>query len=158
MPRTAAREPRARRAASGMARGGGDAGDSMYAGRKRSIYGKAGCFQKSAFAGERDGSKRQLAVYPAQPGSDPKTSPTCANAAYHGSPDAPYDQEYYLIINVAVGGSLGGGVLYWGSEAPWRNCSHDKGCDPKTLFQQQQAQWLPTWTRPFEIDWVRVTK
>mmetsp|Transcript_22253 Transcript_22253/g.76350 ORF Transcript_22253/g.76350 Transcript_22253/m.76350 type:complete len:422 (-) Transcript_22253:41-1306(-) len=110
------------------------------------------------YARERDGSKRQLAVYPAQPGSDPKTSPTCANAAYHGSPDAPYDQEYYLIINVAVGGSLGGGVLYWGSEAPWRNCSHDKGCDPKTLFQQQQAQWLPTWTRPFEIDWVRVTK
>ena len=40
--------------------------------------------------------------------------PACANDVYEGG--SPFDRDFYLIINVAVGGSGAGAVPYWGSE------------------------------------------
>ena len=80
--------------------------------------------------------------------------PACANDVYRGG--SPFDREFYLIINVAVGGSAGGAVPYWGSEVLWRDCDHPHFCDPRTLFADRAAAWLPTWTQPLEIDWVHV--
>ena len=82
--------------------------------------------------------------------------PACANDVYEGG--SPFDRDFYLIINVAVGGSGAGAVPYWGSEVFWRDCDHPHFCDPRTLFADRSAEWLPTWTRPLEVDWVRVTR
>ena len=31
-------------------------------------------------------------------------------------------------------------------------------CDPRTDFADKEADWIETWTRPLEVDWIRVTK
>ena len=86
------------------------------------------------------------------------TGPYCENDAYDGHPDAPFDAEFYFVINVAVGGSAGGGVAYWGEDVLWKGCDHPHMCDPRTAFADEEAAWIPTWTRPLEVDWIRVTK
>ena len=63
-----------------------------------------------------------------------------------------------FVINVAVGGSAGGGVAYWGDDVLWKGCDHPHMCDPRTAFADEEAAWIPTWTRPLEVDWIRVTK
>jgi len=65
---------------------------------------------------------------------------------------APFDQDFYLIFNVAVGGinffpdGVGG--------KPWNND------DPhaSTTFWNAKSQWYPTWTgqQAMVLDWVRV--
>ena len=100
--------------------------------------------------------KKAVSCLPARPTTILATSrgPACANDVYRGG--SPFDREFYLIINVAVGGSAGGAVPYWGSEVLWRDCDHPHFCDPRTLFADRAAAWLPTWTQPLEIDWVHV--
>lgn len=53
--------------------------------------------------------------------------------------DAPFDQEFYLIINLACGGTTG----YWpeGNGKPWSNT------DPHAVnqFYDAKAQWYSTW-------------
>ena len=96
--------------------------------------------------------ERTLATWPGAKG------PYCENDAYDGHPDAPFDAEFYFVINVAVGGSAGGGVAYWGEDVLWKGCDHPHMCDPRTAFADEEAAWMPTWTRPLEVDWIRVTK
>ena len=96
--------------------------------------------------------ERTLATWPGAKG------PYCENDAYDGHPDAPFDAEFYFVINVAVGGSAGGGVAYWGDDVLWKGCDHPHMCDPRTAFADEEAAWIPTWTRPLEVDWIRVTK
>lgn len=57
--------------------------------------------------------------------------------------NTPFDQEFYLIMNVAVGGTNG-----WFQDGksgkPWVDHSQN----PKSDFWHAQDQWLPTWQAP----------
>lgn len=60
-----------------------------------------------------------------------------------GSRMAPFDQEFYLIMNVAVGG-VGYFPDTWSSTPhpkPW----HDKTEFTARDFWQAKSQWYPTW-------------
>ncbi|KAG0189961.1 hypothetical protein DFQ28_002686 [Apophysomyces sp. BC1034] len=71
-----------------------------------------------------------------------------------GDISAPFDQEFYLILNVAVGGVNG----FWkdSPEKPWRND------DPHAVnaFWDSKDSWLPTWgndnKHAMAIDWVKM--
>ncbi|CAM1501820.1 Fc.00g038040.m01.CDS01 [Cosmosporella sp. VM-42] len=60
-----------------------------------------------------------------------------------GKDNTPFDQEFYLILNVAVGGTNG-----WfedsKSDKPWI----DGSPSAKKDFWEAQDQWYPTWTQP----------
>ncbi|CZS98780.1 hypothetical protein WAI453_001825 [Rhynchosporium graminicola] len=60
-----------------------------------------------------------------------------------GRHQTPFDQEFYLIINVAVGGTNG-----WFEDGksgkPWLDGSQTARLD----FWRQRNQWLPTWQKP----------
>ncbi|KAJ7689727.1 hypothetical protein B0H17DRAFT_632638 [Mycena rosella] len=61
------------------------------------------------------------------------------NPWVNGTKAAPFDQSFYLIMNVAVGGTNG-----WfpdGPEKPWLNGSATAPRD----FLQAQDQWYSTW-------------
>lgn len=66
---------------------------------------------------------------------------------------APFDQPFYLIINLAVGG-LGGYFPDLGTNdpKPW----HNNEGNPVNDFYDAKDKWLPTWTQDFEIDSVKV--
>lgn len=76
--------------------------------------------------------------------------------------NAPFDQRFYLILNVAVGGT--NGYFPDGPEKPWS----DKSSNAINSFNSAMPQWLPSWPRkapgggftgggsPFTIDSVRV--
>ncbi|KAJ7122680.1 concanavalin A-like lectin/glucanase domain-containing protein [Mycena crocata] len=62
-----------------------------------------------------------------------------ANPWVNGTKAAPFDQPFYLILNVAVGGTNG-----WfpdGPEKPWLDGSATAPLD----FLRAQNQWYPTW-------------
>jgi beta-glucanase (GH16 family) len=63
--------------------------------------------------------------------------------AQYGHDSAPFDQEFYLILNVAVGGTNG-----WFQDGksgkPWVDSSPDAKYD----FWNARDIWYPTWTAP----------
>ncbi|KAI9312954.1 concanavalin A-like lectin/glucanase domain-containing protein [Dichotomocladium elegans] len=67
---------------------------------------------------------------------------------------APFDQEFYLILNVAAGGA----TEYWPDAPgkPWKNS------DPHAMnsFWDHRDQWLETWgegnKRALAVDWVKI--
>ncbi|KAI8376228.1 concanavalin A-like lectin/glucanase domain-containing protein [Radiomyces spectabilis] len=67
---------------------------------------------------------------------------------------APFDQEFYLILDVAVGGTTG----YWpdSPSKPWRN----NDLDAAEKFWSKRDEWIDTWDNTkkgaFAIDWVKV--
>jgi len=68
-----------------------------------------------------------------------------------GSKNAPFDQEFFIILNVAVGGTTGffpDGV----GNKPWNNS------DPHAVntFYEAIDDWYPTWTSPLQVDSVTV--
>lgn len=72
---------------------------------------------------------------------------------------APFDQEFYIILDVAVGGSMPG-VLGFNSyfpadsSRPWNNDEY-----AMKDFWNNRAQWQPTWQGDdvaLQVDWVRV--
>jgi len=69
-----------------------------------------------------------------------------------GTKAAPFDQKYYLIINLAVGGT--GGYFPDGQgNKPWS----DRDPHAVNSFWNAKGNWLPTWTSSaLQIDWVRV--
>jgi hypothetical protein len=70
---------------------------------------------------------------------------------WYGLKNAPFDQEFYIIINLAVGGTAGyfaDGV----AGKPWSDMSSSSA----NQFYDAKAQWWPTWTKPFVIDSVKV--
>lgn len=81
------------------------------------------------------------------------TSPTM-NPWKGGDISAPFDQEFYLILNLAVGGVNG----YWPEDEskPWRN----DDLHAPNAFYNAKDKWLPTWgdgnNRALAIDWVRM--
>jgi beta-glucanase (GH16 family) len=73
-----------------------------------------------------------------------KRAPGTENPWRLGTKMAPFDQEFYFIINLAVGGSQGyfpdEGVNA-GHPKPWKNYSPTSTHD----FWQAKDKWLPTW-------------
>lgn len=67
-----------------------------------------------------------------------------------GPTNAPFDQEFYLIINLAVGGTSG--YFPDGNGKPYNNS--DKTA--MNNFWNAKDKWYPTWTQPFQIDSVKV--
>eukprot|EP00731_Ephydatia_muelleri_P003313 Em0001g3313a len=65
--------------------------------------------------------------------------------------NAPFDRRYYLIINLACGGTNGYFPDGLGNK-PWSNN------DPNAVnnFYNNKAQWYPTWTSPMAVDSVTV--
>jgi len=60
-----------------------------------------------------------------------------------GNPSTPFDQNFYLVLNVAVGGTNG---WFQDGEAgkPWVDASPTAKLD----FWKARDRWLPTWTDP----------
>ncbi len=54
---------------------------------------------------------------------------------------APFDEEFYLILNVAVGGTNGFFKDADYPDKPWSN----RGLNPMLDFWNNREQWLPTW-------------
>ncbi|GKT96618.1 LOW QUALITY PROTEIN: beta-1,3-glucan-binding protein [Colletotrichum tofieldiae] len=79
-----------------------------------------------------------------QRGGFPRPTPTAPDVwSQTGRSNTPFDQRFYLIINVAVGGTNG-----WFEDGksgkPWVGTSPNAKKD----FWQARDQWLPTWTSP----------
>jgi beta-glucanase (GH16 family) len=72
---------------------------------------------------------------------------------------APFDQEFYLILDVAVGGAspgVLGSASYFPEDStrPWRNDQY-----AMRDFWNNRGSWLPTWKGDdvaLQVDWVRV--
>lgn len=87
------------------------------------------------------------------------SAPGVQNPWRYGSAMAPFDQEFYLLINLAVGGTA-----YFPDDAtnpggkPWNNNSPTAASD----FWNGRSQWLSGWnlgtdkTASFQIDYVRI--
>ncbi|KAG1421000.1 hypothetical protein G6F58_003942 [Rhizopus delemar] len=79
---------------------------------------------------------------------------TTMNPWKGGDISAPFDQEFYLIMNLAVGGVNG----FWPDHPskPWMNNSPHAPNE----FYNAKSKWLPTWgagnRRALAIDWVKV--
>jgi len=85
---------------------------------------------------------------------------------YDGEPlSAPFNQPFYLILNVAVGGATTGcpDPDMWGLDAQWcKDCWPNCG-QPQTMFWKGRDQWYPSWLEADDIDklslavdWVRI--
>lgn len=67
--------------------------------------------------------------------------------------NAPFDQRFYLIINLAVGGTNGFFPDGLGDGKPWSNTDPHAAND----FWAGVKQWGPTWSSPsLQVDSVRV--
>ena len=64
---------------------------------------------------------------------------------------APFDQRFYLVINVACGGTNGYFPDGQGNK-PWS----DTDSHAVNAFYDANAQWYPTWTSPMAVDSVKV--
>lgn len=79
------------------------------------------------------------------------------NSWKYGSKMAPFDQPFYILLNVAAGGVNG----YFPDDAenpggkPWLNTSPQASTD----FWNGRSQWLPTWNgddAAMQVDYVKV--
>jgi beta-glucanase (GH16 family) len=74
------------------------------------------------------------------------------NNPWVGEPNnAPFNRRFYLLINVAAGGTNGYFPDGVGGK-PWS----DKGAHAVNDFWNAKNQWFPTWTSPMVIDSVKV--
>uniref|UniRef100_A0A6P7FLZ2 Beta-1,3-glucan-binding protein-like n=1 Tax=Diabrotica virgifera virgifera TaxID=50390 RepID=A0A6P7FLZ2_DIAVI len=87
-------------------------------------------------------------------------STNTANPWAAGTKMAPFDQEFYFIINVAVGGTswFPDNYVNDGYQKPWKNYD---GRASMTKFWNANNLWLPTWNMTtdnshFQIDYIRV--
>ena len=68
--------------------------------------------------------------------------------------NAPFDQRFYMIINLAVGGTNGFFPDGLGDGKPWANTAPHAAND---FWAAADSQWGPTWTSPsLAVDSVRV--
>ena len=74
----------------------------------------------------------------------------------HGSKLAPFDKDFYIILNLAVGGTNDYFHRTYKPQIPWNNDNNEKA---KTEFWNARDQWLPTWVDPsLKIDYIKVSK
>lgn len=79
------------------------------------------------------------------------TNPSLHNPWEGGGPNAPFDQRFYLLINLAVGGT--NGFFPDGMDGkPWTDTDGHAAND----FWGAVDTWYPTWSSPFQVDSVRV--
>lgn len=78
------------------------------------------------------------------------SNPHWNNPWQYGGKNAPFDQEFYLILNLACGGL--NGYFPDGNGKPWSNTA----AHPVNDFWNNKSQWYPTWKQPFAIDSVKV--
>nr|CAE54585.1 (1,3)-beta-d-glucan binding protein [Suberites domuncula] len=77
-------------------------------------------------------------------------SPPWANPWRGRRNNAPFDRRYFLLLNLAVGGT--GGFFPDGDGKPWMNSQSNA----VNSFYDARDEWFPTWTQSFQIDSVRV--
>lgn len=85
---------------------------------------------------------------------DPQKQP------YRGAaPNAPFDQPFYLILNVAVGGAQNGCPTpdYWGEKAIWCRCFPNCTGSPMTEFWRLKDEWMPSWQEASAADALSMT-
>jgi len=104
--------------------------------------------------GYKNGFWKEPLGYSPWPGWDPAKSPYAGHSI-----NAPFDQEFYLIMNVAVGGNIGVGGYF--QNDPWDVCEQTGECDTKKKFWEKRDEWYPTWleageNNALQVDWVRV--
>jgi beta-glucanase (GH16 family) len=80
------------------------------------------------------------------------------NPWINGTNATPFDQEFYLILNVAVGGTNGWFPDVQGNK-PWLNTAGN----PMRDFAKAQSQWYPSWPTDIEeramvVDYVKMWK
>lgn len=77
-------------------------------------------------------------------------SPPWTNPWENGENSAPFDREFFLIINLAAGGT--NGYFPDGFGKPWSDG------DPHAVnaFWDANAQWSSTWTQPLAVESVKV--
>lgn len=84
--------------------------------------------------------------------------PSYLNNPWKGRKAAPFDQEFYLIINLAVGGTNGYFPDGLGDK-PWKNYQLPNNSAQKQ-FWDNRNKWLGSWDngldRAFKIDYVKV--
>ena len=78
-------------------------------------------------------------------------SPPWDNPWEGGGKDAPFDAEFYLILNLAVGGTSGFFPDGIGGK-PWSNGD----VHAMNAFWDANAQWKATWAQPLAVDSVKV--
>lgn len=79
--------------------------------------------------------------------------PTCYNPYLGSGVNAPFDQKFYIIINVAVGGT--NGYFPDSPDKPWVNSDPNAA----TSFLKARDRWSKTWSSTdssLQIDWIRV--
>ena len=80
-------------------------------------------------------------------------SPPWDNPWVSGGNDAPFDQQFYLVINLACGGT--GGYFPDGNGKPWS----DTSTHSVNEFYDAKGQWYPTWKgedSALQVDSVKV--
>lgn len=80
-----------------------------------------------------------------------------ANPWVGAGADAPFDQPFYIIIQVAIGGVSG----FWDDSVPGKPWQ-DKSKNSASQFWDARDRWLPGWkaagesAAALQVDWVRV--
>lgn len=64
--------------------------------------------------------------------------------------NTPFDTEFYILINIAVGGT--NGYFPDGYGKPWNN----NDTHAPNAFWDAHGEWYPTWTQPMIVDYVKV--
>ena len=110
----------------------------------------------------------------------PNDTPEGPYVDEHGSnsANAPFDEPFYIILNLSVGGDLNGcpNPGYWGPAAVWcqkkkRNSSSspsspqphlDDDRTARTVFWDNRDDWYPTWQQAqtvgrdsLVVDWIK---
>lgn len=60
---------------------------------------------------------------------------------------APFDQDFYLVLNVAVGGTNG-----WFRDGEAKKPWIDANAHAKKDFWESKDQWYPTWIKQGQMD------
>lgn len=87
-----------------------------------------------------------------------KLRPPVKNIWENGTIMAPFDKEFYVCLNVAVGGFsfFSDQAINKRGKKPWKNCDKKHGMKK---FWQGRDQWLPTWegdASAMQVDYVRI--
>ena len=87
------------------------------------------------------------------------TAPGFSNPWVNGTKAAPFDEEFFLILNVAVGGNyFTDKMINYPGEKPWKNDSPTAMAD----FWKGRQQWLHTWNynkmedTHYKIEYVKI--
>ena len=63
---------------------------------------------------------------------------------------APFDRRFHLILSAAFGGWPF--YSHCSPPAPW----DEDSSSPRRQFWEAREEWGPTWTQPFQVDYIRV--